>query len=396
MVRTHGRHAGLLLGIAFSALTLALHLAPVWVTMLNRGAQDWLGQALPHDYLDQCVAGHRGGADPAFARRPLTTWSIDALALLGVPVKGAFIAVGLLGFLLTGLIIRRIALRLGASPAEALWSQAMFHGSPTVLFAWFNPLYTYDEPLQYLALSLGLLWLLRERWAPAAVALTAALIARETSALLLPALVLLAPSRQRAAILLAPVLLYASYLLLRGDPVLSAWPEDLLRRADCLALNLGPARLAETVAYLLLVLALPTYLLLRFRGQAPGLQGRLTAGFLVALALNTAVVLSAALAREARLFALPLLLGWPLLGAALKAELRQAGGWRGLAALLRNYRTAAVLAALLALVSFAVFRLFEPSTGIEEDSLFHEWLIAELGLIAALVLARRRMRATAP
>jgi len=62
---------------------------------------------------------------------------------------------------------------------------------------------------------------------------------------------------------------------------------------------------------------------------------------------------------------------------------------------MRNYRTAAVLAALLLLVSFAVFSLFEPSTGIEEDSLFHEWLIAELGLIAALVLARRRMRTTA-
>ncbi|WKZ66293.1 MAG: hypothetical protein QY325_16210 [Flavobacteriales bacterium] len=395
MVRTHGRQAPLLLGLAFSALTLALHLAPVWVTMLNRGAQDWLGHPLPHDYLAHCVAEHRGGADPAFARRPLTTWSIDALALLGVPVNGAFIAVGLTGFLLTGLLIHRIALRLGASPAEALLSQALFHASPTVLFAWFNPLYTYDEPLQYLALSLGILWLLRQRWAAAALALTAALIARETSALLLPALLLLAPQRQRAALLAAPLLLYAVFLLLHGDPGLDAWPGDLLRRADCLALNLGPARLGETVAYLVLVLALPTYLLVRLRGQAPEPHRRLVTGFLVALALNTTVVLSAALAREARLFALPLLLGWPLLGGALRAELRQAGGWRGLTALMRNYRTAAVLAALLLLVSFAVFSLFEPSTGIEEDSLFHEWLIAELGLIAALVLARRRMRTTA-
>lgn len=381
----------LLLGLALTALSLALHFAPVWENMLNRGAETWDEQPLPYDYLETVIAAHSDGSDPAFARRPLTTWGIRALRAAGLAPKQAFILIGALGFLLAGLLVFRIARQVGATEGGALLSQALFHGSPTVLMAWFDPLYTYDEPLQYAALLLALLLLLRARWAPFALACALALLARETSLLLLPAFVLLAP-RRRAALVAALIAVAAFLTWLALAPLGASASEltaDLARRSGYAALNLSTARLGETIGFLLLVLALPVFLATRRSTPVPAAWRR---AFLLVLLLNTVLVLVGAYAREARLFALPLILLWPWLGTALMAEARALGGWRAACRSLRVPWKAIMLVLLGVGITLAAYRGFRLTAGWQQDNLFHEALIAQLLLMAAFVLAGMRAR----
>ncbi|MCB9183097.1 MAG: hypothetical protein H6591_04195 [Flavobacteriales bacterium] len=384
----------LLLGLALTAFSLALHFLPIWETMLNRGPETWDGQPLPHDYIEQCIQDHRQGAEIAFARRPLTTWSIDALTTIGLPAKTAFILLGFGLFLLAGLLIHRIAEQLGAQPGEALIAQAAFHLSPTVLFAWFDPLYTYDEPIQYAALLVALLALLRGQHVIFSLSFTIALIARETSVLLLPGLVWLARDTRRRSwpAFVAPLLLFAlfTYWIIERQGITDPTLADLGGRLGFITFNFGTLSMAgESLCYLTLALALPSFLLYRHgRSDASSPADRaMIQAFWITLVLNTLVVLFAAKAREARLFALPMILGWPLLGKAIMDELRRAGGIGSILSFMRQPLLAIAFVVKAVVLSIAVYRFFSLSTGIEQDNLFHEYLIAELLLILVCLYA---------
>ena len=378
----------LFLGLALTAFSLALHFLPIWENMLNRGAETWDEQPLPYDYIETVIAVHGDGSDPAFARRPWTTISIAALTAIGLTPKQAFIAVGLIGFFIAGVLVFLIAMRLGLGERSALWSQAFFHGSPTVLCAWFDPLYTYDEPIQYAAALAALLALLHQRWVVYVPVLMIALMARETSLLLLPACILIASKRKLTIIAsLVSVALFIAWLMIapHGTSV-SALSTDLARRADYLSFNFSAERICETIGFMLLVLVLPLFLAFRHLS----LIGNWFRPFVIVLCLNAPLVLAGAYAREARLFALPLVLLWPFMGTALQAELARHGGWRGLLGAFRSPVNALLLIAATAIITVGTYAGFTLTATGQADNLFHELLIAQLAFIAACLIASRR------
>lgn len=379
----------LLLGLALTAFSLALHFAPIWENMLNRGAENWDELALPFDYIETVIAAHSDGSDPAFVRRPWTTISIGALTAIGLTPKQAFIAVGLIGFFIAGVLVFLIALRLGLGERNALWSQALFQLSPTVLCAWFDPLYTYDEPIQYAAVLAALLALLHQRWVVYVPALMLALMARETSLLLLPAFFFITSKRKLTIIAtLVSVALFAAWLVIAPQGTSAAeFSTDLARRADYLAINFSVERIGETIGFMLLVLALPLFLFFR---QRTSIAQAWRKAFIIALLLNVPLVLVGAYAREARLFALPLVMLWPFMGSALHAELAQHGGWRGLLQTFRSPLAALTLIAIGTLIAFGAYAGFTLTAGWQQDNLFHELLIAQLVFIAACMIASPR------
>lgn len=378
----------LLLGLALTAFSLALHFAPIWENMLNRGAETWDEQPLPYDYIETVVAAHSDGSDPAFVRRPWTTISIGALTAIGLTSKEAFIAVGSIGFFIAGVLVFLIAMLLGLGDRNALWSQGFFQLSPTVLCAWFDPLYTYDEPIQYAAVLAALLALLHQRWMVYVPALLLALMARETSLLLLPAFLFITPERKLTIIATSvSVVLFAAWLVISPQGTSAAeFSVDLARRADYLAINFSTERIGETIGFMLLVLVLPLFLF--FRQRASIAQAWRNA-FIIVLLLNVPLVLVGAYAREARLFALPLVMLWPFLGSALHAELTRHAGWRGLLQAFRSPVAALALIAISALIIFGTYAGFTLSAGWHQDNLFHELLIAQLVFIAACMIASR-------
>lgn len=377
----------LLLGSAFTVLSLALHLAPIWVTMLNRGHRAWDGRPLGQDYISHVIEEHRAGPDMSFRRRPLTTWCIDALSSSGLTPKAAFMAWGFGLFLLSGLLIHRLALHHGTAPPHALFAQAAFHLSPTVLCAWFEPMYTYDEPLQYAAFLLGWHAVLKGRTGAAIAALTVALIAHETTLFLLP-VIAMQPDRSRRARWLTAAMPVALFLLFLGILLPAAGltapaAADATDRLGTIAFNFStPAMARETIGYLLMTLLLPSALLWRSRGRRTRSPQALRA-FWIALALNTLAVLVAAKAREARVLALPLLLGWPLLGSAIAEELSllQATRWT-------PWRMLALIPGTAAAYALARFA-FPLSTNVQGDNLWHELLAVQLAATVLLIWSGR-------
>ncbi|MBK7944123.1 MAG: hypothetical protein IPJ85_01915 [Flavobacteriales bacterium] len=379
----------ILLGLALTALSLALHFAPIWVTMLNRGAMAWDGQPIGQDYIAQIIDDHRSGSDISFRRRPLTTWCINSMTATGMPPKSAFMLWSFGLFFLCGLLIRRIAQLLGSSHAQATIAQAIFHLSPTVLFAWFEPMYTYDEPLQYAAFLIAFAAAWQGRVVLSSIAMALSLIAHETSIFLLPSFAMIPglSRNSRWALLITPLLLFALFLVsfLPAAGLADHAANDAYTRLGTLAFNFGTWTMAgETIGYALLVLLLPCTLLWCYmRGAAPD-ERKLLRAFMIALVLNALAVLVAAKAREARVFALPLLLAWPLLGKAIVQWIEAYGGWNRLFAAMRKPLVFAALVAATTLMYLITRYAFVLSTNVAGDNPWHEFLAVQI-VVAVLI-----------
>jgi hypothetical protein len=116
--------------------------------------------------------------------------------------------------------------------------------------------------------------------------------------------------------------------------------------------------------------------------------------FLITLFLNTLVVLFFAQAREARLFALPIILVWPLLGKAFLTELARHGGWEGFLAYFVRPARSFLLIILLVAIYVLVRLAFPMSTGIQQDNPFHEYIAVQtLFMVACLIAPDRHVHA---
>lgn len=316
-----------------SALWVPLLLLPVllWLhlngqvnSMLNLKFEGYgLNEhGLSTTYLNDMVQYHQ--TEPSFARRPLLTQSVLQLSTwFQWPVAPVWLALQLLGWCATAVLLYFLA---GAGKV-GWWSQLFFFTGFSVLFSWFPPVYTYDEPLQY-SLLLGMLLAFKHEKLVVAMALFGtSLWSRETGWLLWPALVWLYGMRSAkswtffgfSAFWLVLYLLWWFYSGNRGTG-LQQPAEEVLLRLTLWKVNVGSDRWGESLWTMVLVLGLP--LLLSWRAGAHW-PVRMRQAFWLAVLLNTAVVLLTSVAREARLFALPLLFAWPYLGESLRLGLVQ-------------------------------------------------------------------------
>lgn len=322
MIRLRDFLKPLLLSLLCLPLLLWLHLQPSANSMLNLQFEGYApGKwGLSQQYLADVVQYHQ--SEPAFARRPLTTQAVLAWQKLsGWSIATSWLFWQLAGWLAVALLLFFLA---GGGTA-GWWAQACFFTGFSVLFAWFPPVYTYDEPLQYALLLAALLAARNGRVAWMLLLFGISLWARETGWLLWPALAWLfgRTAEKRKIFWSFSAFWLLAYLVwwFAGSAWLGNSPkpaDEVLLRFTLLELNFAADRWGESVWTFVLVLALP--LLLSWRGgEKWPLAWRQAFWFTVLL--NTLLVFSTAFAREARLFALPLLLAWPYLGMALRSAL---------------------------------------------------------------------------
>ncbi|MBK8612163.1 MAG: hypothetical protein IPN85_01510 [Flavobacteriales bacterium] len=372
-----------------TALSLAIHFAPPLNSTLSMSNEDWNtgGDLVSSDYIAHMLEFHRSG-DTAFIRRPLTTWCMDGVAAIGVPSPLAFMLCGFVLFMVAGVLVYRAARSIGADQRQATTAQVLFHLAPTVLFAYFAPIYSYDEPLQYVLLLIALASFAAGRSWAFILAFALALVARESSLLLLPSIAYLALSGERTfsltkarwrtlLVLGAPVVLYAAFLALYLDHVgMDHGAEaEMGSRMSLFDENFKNGDTAgESLSFLFLALGLPLFLIGRYvLGPAcPASHKQQVRAMLIALLVNTAVVLVATKAREARLFALPLVLVFPLLGHAWQAEMARHQGFFGLFRFLRRWDLAMFFLFAGSLVVLVSDHLFVLSDGVASENLFHE------------------------
>lgn len=393
-------------GLLLTLLSLGIHFAPPLNSQLSMSNERWnpQGHLLSDDYIAYNIEVHRS-MEPAFVRRPLMTWGIDLLERCGFSAGWAFTIGGFTLFLLAGVLLRRNAAAMGLGDRDGWSAQVAFHLLPTVLMAYFAPIYTYDEPLQYVFLLLALGAYANKRHAWSVVWFSGAMLARESSVLLFPSLLWYAwnqavqggtGSRRsflaRAVVLVLPLLVYATFLLyyLPAAGIVDRSREDLGGRFSFFDCNFGDGDMAgESLCFAFLAVGLPVFLIARYAlsTACSADNRRWVKAFLIGLVLNTAVVLVATKAREARLFVLPLMLVLPLLGRAWSVEVERHGGLATLFRPLKTWYYALAFVLFAAIVVLVSDHIFSLSDGVGSENLFHEYFVLSALFMGCCILS---------
>ena len=343
---------------------------------------------MTHQALRSTLDYHR--SLPVFAARPLTSAGVAVLSLwTGEDETLVLALLNPLLLALSAVLLYALSLRWGAKPMGAWIAAALYLFSFPNFFAFVPPMYTFDEPLQMLTLFAAGCCLPRPAlWRPDAgawpsspshnipYALLAGLCmglswwARESGLLLLPILagLYLPQAGKQERVGLGITVLTALGVLILGR--LATGPatttEDLWQwqaRFSNLQANFrNTDYTVETLVGIFLVLAWPLVLLRSLLGR----YRLLTMGFAVSLVINTLMVLLMAKAREARLFALPLMLVWPLLGLRRYA-------WPTTTKPIRPITWLLLIVAVAGTLHLA-WNLYQSTVGPNTDNLFREYL----------------------
>lgn len=382
-----------LISFLFVLLIYVVHMLPVSDSMLNEN-----NTKLSNVFLASQIRYHQEFAP--FARRPLTSLLIEGNSgIFGVTLGESFVLVNLFLLFISGILIYLISIKLNASKGEALFNQVAYFLTFSILFAFFPPVFSYDEPLQYCLIMLSILALIREKWKYYVPLFLMASIARESTIFLWPGLVLIfsglslksktiwTPSIRRNLLLLfAPLPLYGVYLVifLWATGIWKETSEVVANRLSCYFENFGTfASSVETLVSFFLVLGPSLYFL--YISMKPKaftiLEKKYVLAFLIALVINTPIVMAATLARETRLFALPLFFLWPLVGQLFGKNLTHLLRPGLYIDCFKNWRYSLLLL-ILCLINYAIsFKLYVPSFP-SKDNFFNEYLFVLLFMIS--------------
>jgi len=389
-----------LAALSFTLLIFGIHMLPNMDSMLNEN-----NTRISHGFLKSQIDYHQEIAP--FARRPLTSFLIESITgRFGLRSGHAFILVNFLLLFISGLLIFRLSRTLTSSAGQALANMCVYFLSFSVLFAFFPPVFSYDEPLQYCFLILSLIALVQKNWGKYVLFFTLALISRETSMLLLPALLCFMPGLKKYKIrllskthlrlgipILLPLLFYGIYLALfiYTHDQLKATQIEMASRYSCFIENFESTKnTVETWTSLYLALA-PYLYLVAVRMQkkdAPPWQKQWIGAFLLTVMINTPIVILTAFARETRLFALPLFFIWPVFASLFGKEVKLLFTFGFYPKVFAKWQYLIPFLVIMFLNYWFCFQIYE-KLGLGENTFFGEYLfLINLLVVLHVILTR--------
>lgn len=312
-----------------------LHIVPGTNTMIN-----YVGENQPKDekfivtdgFLPWAVDYHK--TLPAFKNRPVTTFFIEKFASwFSVRVSIAYVWINFLFTFCNGILIYYLAKLHLLSNYQALLSTIFFYSSFSILLAYFIPIATYDEPVQYFFILASFIALKKMLKVFFILFFTLAMIARESTLLLLPGIFLFLSDINfktvfkeklklfKVVIVLSiPVFFYLTYLAFfyhYTPKIITETQEGISLRFSLYEKNFRDVEnSSRTVLSFLSVFLLPSFLIFYYR-QTISVQltkNKWFKAFYFSLTLNTMVVFVAVFAEESRVFTLPFLIVFPFFG----------------------------------------------------------------------------------
>lgn len=340
-----------------------------------------------------------------FARRPLTSSLIETTAqVFDIPLGKAFVWVNFVFLFLSGVLLYVLSRKCKANLKQGLGNMMVYFLSFSVLFSFFPPVFSYDEPLQYCLILLALWAFVQLRWLFYVLFFTLAVICRETSVLLLPALFFFCPRLadeqkpphthlKRYAVLFLPLLLYGVFIgyYLETHDLWGATQHEMSSRFGCFLENFENTKnTLESLTSLFLSLGpflYLTYVVLK-RKTVSAFDKKWLHGFLLTVALNTPLVFLTSFARESRLFALPLFFLWPVFAQFFSKELRPLIAKNTYTNFVKKPRYVLVFLGLTLLNYLFCFQVYQ-KLGLGENNYFTEYLFVLLLLLSTHFAVKR-------
>jgi hypothetical protein len=276
------------------------------------------------NYIDFVVEYHQ--SITAFDRRPMMSFSIIYLKkALNINAMQAFKSISYVLFAFCGILIFFISIKLNDNILTALISQCSFFLTFSILYSFIIPIYTYDEPFQYLFVLISIYFLTYEIYLMAAISFGLACIARETSfVLIIGSLFFIKPSWDilvKAGFFILAAILYGLWMYVYSNYFYNAPKNsdvfELAERSNLLEFNFGSKKKAieSTTSFILICLPFIPILFLYsiYVNNNPQIKIVLKS-FAAVFIVNSIIVFTLAYARETRLFALPFVIVWPFFG----------------------------------------------------------------------------------
>lgn len=342
-----------------------------------------------------------------FARRPFTTWLIETTSeTFGMKLGVAFVPVNFLLLFLSGILIYLLSIGLKQSKQQGLFNMLIYFLTFSILFAFFPPVFSYDEPLQYCLILLGLLAFVKKKWLFYIVFFSLALITRETTVLLLPALLLFLPGltlvsknwvptdRLRLYVLIGlPVLFYGIFITiyLWKHELVGATKTEMISRYSCFLENFENTKnTVESLVSFFVSLGVPLYFAFLFlnRKSQNNFQKQFVFAFLLTALINTPIVFLSSFARESRLFALPLFFIWPLATQLFGKEIKILFSFKAYAHMLKKWQYLLPFLLLNTLNYWYCFQYYQ-KLGLGENTYFAEYLFLSIFIITTHFLLRQ-------
>lgn len=384
--------------LLISLLLLALHILPFHNSMINLKSEDYNKEknCLSSDYLEYVVSLHQ--SDPTFAKRPLTTMLIVTVSdNTALSIAESFLLVQWVLLVLCGIALGLLSNEWLQKRTLTRVNLLMFYLSFSVVFLFFEPIYSYDEPLQYLLIFMSMLFFMQNKLLLFLLSFSLACVARESSLFLLPGLFFIKHSSFKIQLnaqwktLLSMALIVGLYFIFRvyQSEVLglnsNAEKQDFLARFVALKTNFGGfAPIQNTIMSMLVVLLPWVYLLWwNYKNQTEVFMKHRSSivAFGLALLINTPIVLLLTNAREVRLFFLPVFFLLPIAGAFLNKAFLHYFSKEVLLQSMRNKKHLFVLL-LITLLNFVFTMLtfrFEYTT--QKANFFNEYLFILVNLV---------------
>lgn len=364
--------------------------------MLHLNNDDATKGMISEEYLPIAVDYHKSVFD--FAKRPLTTKMIESVSQgMDVTIADSFVLVNFLFLLCNGLLLYLLSVRHFCHWKYALFNVAFYYLSYSILFSFFPPVYSYDEPAQYFFIFCMLICFF-EKWTVLFILSSfMAMMARETSGLILLGLFICKLktsniSRKDILIFAIPVILYVLFLIyyVYTNNLLSTLQNDTKMRGLAFRTNFADNfSVVESFFAIINTSLVALYFLFRIRQFSDSKIMRLREVLLIIFILNTAICLLFTLAREARLFNLPFVFFYPFAYIIL-IEIRLSCSILRCQEKVRQWSFWVILTAGLASIYFISMRLFKTSSDSPSDNLFNEYSFFMLsGLLLFALLAKR-------
>ena len=280
----------------------------------------WDNSFLTDRYLDR---KNYGSFNTRFITANLQYFLHETFA---IPFAFSFNLICFLGFWGSSTLLYLFSRQLGIDQRNAYWSILAFYLCFSIILAFGARMWTYDEPMQYLFLLGMLISIIGHRFYLSLMCWFLALLTKETSILFGLIFLFKYPLKQWWRYLI--IMLVVAFYFIAIDLILE--PEQFEKTSQYFQrsrFNFWQKNFADwnitclIIFTLYLIVGIPILLVKKFinwKVLSADQKALITCG-LVLIVFNSVLVCITALADEARLFALPLLLLWPVLPMAVPA-----------------------------------------------------------------------------
>ncbi|MFZ1331612.1 MAG: hypothetical protein WAR83_05465 [Flavobacteriales bacterium] len=389
-------------GVGFNLImtlfVLYVHVSGFTTSMIDHQTAEYNLERdlIANDYLTEEVDNRR--THPVFSNRPLVTTCIDLVSgSLNIDTGKAYVLVQFSFLFFSGLLLYYLAFSIFQKPDLAFLSTLSYYLSFTILFAFFSTNYTYDNILQQLLIFGAFLLLMKNILIVATLVFGLSMFAHESGLLLLPGLYLFlmkGTKTERFGVIAGSLIVWAVLLslVIGTEAKIVEANETFISRFELYKVNFQNWRYtSESLFSVLLAVGVPSYLLWCYPNLIPrSMHVSWNRSYWLSLIIIIPVVMFMANARESRLFAIPLVFLWPILGPFVRQFFMDVvGGTRKFYQTQRK-QLALFLVGSIVLSAFMAYAVYQQTGQLPDSNLHNEFLFVAL----AAVLYHYQLRRT--